>query len=68
MAWFHISCPFCQQRIPLSAVRCPACRALLPHESGDTERRRILLLAAAGVLVLFLLLLAAVVVVVYVMG
>ncbi len=65
MAWFHISCPFCQQRIPLSAVRCPACRALLPHESGDTERRRILLLAAAGLLVIFILLAA---VVVYVMG
>lgn len=46
MAWFHVTCPFCQKRIPLSSVRCPACRALLPHETGEAERRRILAAAA----------------------
>lgn len=61
MAWFHITCPFCQQRIPLSSVRCPACRALLPHESGDPERRRILLAAAIVGMVVFVLIVAGVV-------
>lgn len=54
MTWFKITCPFCRKRVPISSIRCPECRSLIPWEYGDLERRRIFIAAgiAAGVLVL----------------
>lgn len=47
-AIFKITCPYCQQRIPLSSMRCPACRAVIPHECGEAERKQFILLVAGG--------------------
>lgn len=49
MNWIKIECPYCHVRIPLDSVNCPECRADLPPEFGETERKKVVLLILAFV-------------------
>ena len=63
MLWFKITCPYCREKIPLSSLRCPKCRSIIPHEYGEEERKRFLkfgcisliLFAAGSVILLWVL-------------
>jgi len=55
MSWFKIVCPYCRKKIPLSSIRCPLCRTVIPHECGEIERRRILLFFTGGAALVFIL-------------
>lgn len=49
MVWFTIVCPYCRKKIPINSIRCPECRAVIPHECGEKERGLILKLMLVGI-------------------
>jgi predicted amidophosphoribosyltransferase len=54
MRLFKTICPYCRKKIPLSSLRCPECRGVIPHECGEIERRRLLILAGVVIFLLMI--------------